>query len=199
VCPVDVLHAVCERFATSVYRELTEQWRCGEISTQQLLPAWFAAISASREEMEAYIDTIDMDPSFADFEQYCRLRGVRLCIVSEGLRWYIDRLLARHGIHGIPVYANEVHFRDAKGVSFSYPWYSDETPAQGTSKSSIVRRFQSEGFHVIYIGDGRSDIEAARAADAVYARGYLLDFTRKHGIESQDFSSFRDLLPAETA
>jgi 2,3-diketo-5-methylthio-1-phosphopentane phosphatase len=170
-----------------------QKWMRGEISTQQELQACFGTIKATRTEMESLLTTIPMDPAFPDFLSLCQERGYRFAIVSDGLSWCVDHVLAQHGICGITVYSNEIHF-EPDGFRFSFPWYHAESPLRGVSKSALVRRYQAQGNSVVFIGDGLSDTDAVEVADVVCARAKLLQYCSKRGIQAVGFSDLSDLL-----
>ena len=67
---------------------------------------------------------------------------------------------------------------------------------QAFSISSLVlgQVLHHPGKNIIYIGDGLSDLEAARHADHVFATGHLLDLFNSEPVVCNGFSDFRDLL-----
>ncbi len=52
---------------------------------------------------------------------------------------------------------------------------------------------KERGTDIIYLGDGLSDLEAARQAGYVFATGHLLDLLDIHAIERSAFADFYDL------
>lgn len=200
LCDFDGTVVACEtvellyrRFAAPSCMELVQQWILGEIGTQEELQGCFATMTASRSEMEAVLDTVSIDPGFPALLELCRRREHAFALVSDGLTWIIDHILAHHGIQDIAIYANQIHF-EPQGIRLSFPWHDPEYPKRGVPKPVIVRRYQAEGWRVAYIGDGLTDIEVLGVADAIYARDRLLDYARQHGIEVVSFSDFSDLL-----
>jgi len=188
-----VLDSMYFRFGSSACREINRRWERGEIGTQDEIRDCFATVSASRQEMEAFLDTVPVDLAFPRAYEYFRKQGHVFAIVSDGLRWYIEYILRRFGIEGMLIYANEIYFEPG-GYKFTFPWYDDHTPKRGTGKSAIVQSYQKDGFQVVFIGDGLTDTEAALSADLVYARDSLADFTRINNIPAIEFTDFGDLL-----
>jgi 2-hydroxy-3-keto-5-methylthiopentenyl-1-phosphate phosphatase len=189
----NVLNSLYEKFAAPSYRETLERWNRGEISTMEEIETVFATVSASRAEMEFFLDTVELDPGFPSLLTYCLAAGIKFVIVSDGLRWYIEYIMRYHGIQEVAVYACEIHF-ERGGYRFSYPWFDPSTPLRSVSKSTIVSDYQSRGYKVVFIGDGVSDFEAAQVADIVYARDVLLDYTKHHGIQAREFSDMGDIV-----
>ena len=192
VCPTQMMDFLYQRFA-ACGMEFAERWGRGEISTQEEIVSTFATVSVSREEMEAALDTIEIDPHFPVFLEFCRNHETSFAIVSDGLEWYIDYILSRHDIHGVDIYANQIHFQHG-GFHFEFPWYDDETPMRGVSKPMIVRRYQDRGAKVVYAGDGMSDFEVIGVADHIFARRKLARYAREQGVDFTEFNDFGDLL-----
>jgi 2-hydroxy-3-keto-5-methylthiopentenyl-1-phosphate phosphatase len=200
LCDFDGTVVACEtvtllyrRFAAPSCTELVEQWMRGEIGTQEELQGCFATMKASRGEMEAVLDSVSIDPGFPSFVESCRQRGHAFALVSDGLTWIIDHILARHGIQDVTIYANSIHF-EPQGIRLSFPWHDPQYPKRGVPKPIIVRRYQAQGWRVAYIGDGLTDLEVLGVADVVYARDRLLDHAREQGMEVVGFSGFSELL-----
>lgn len=189
----NVLNSLYEKFAAPSYKETLERWNRGEISTMEEIETVFATVSASRAEMESFLDTVELDSGFPSLLNYCLEAGIKFAIVSDGLYWYIEYIMCYHEIQEVSVYACEIHFEPG-GYRFSYPWFDPSTPMRSVSKSTIVRDYQSKGSKVVFVGDGVSDFEAAQVADIVYARDELLDYTKDHGIQAREFSDMGDII-----
>lgn len=193
ISPMVVLDSLYFRFGSPACREINRSWERGDISTPDEIRGCFATMSTSQMELEAFLDTVPIDPAFPQAYEYFRKIGYPFAIVSDGLRWYIDYILHRFGIEGMCIYANEIQFEPG-GYQFSFPWYDDHTPKRGTGKRAIVQNYQKDGFRVVFIGDGLTDTDAALTADLVYARAGLADFTRVNNIPAIEFSDYSDLL-----
>ncbi len=81
----NVLNSLYGKFAAPSYRETLERWNRGEISTMEEIETVFSTISASRAEMESFLDTIELDPGFPSLLKYCLETMITLVIVSDGL------------------------------------------------------------------------------------------------------------------
>ena len=191
--PCIVMDALYRRYAAPSWEEVTARWERGEIGTRQEIETNFSTITAGRAEMERFLDTVPLDPGFRSLVDLCRERGHVFALVSDGLTWYINHVLDRHGIQGVRVYANEVYF-EPEGFRFSFPWYSEESPKRATSKVTLVRQHQALGMRVVFIGDGLSDVEVAGVADVLYARDALLAYCQERGIPARPFVNLEDVL-----
>lgn len=188
-----VIDLLYRAFAEQSCWELVDRWIRGEISTIEEMQGCFSTMKATREEMEAVLDRVEIDPGFPEFVDFCKERGYLLAILSDGLRWYIDYVLTHHGICDLPIYANEIHFLE-DGYLITTPWYSPQTPRRGVSKPGIIQDYRAMGYKAIFIGDGLSDIEAVSAADLLYARDELLEYCQKHGFPAIAFKDMRDVI-----
>ena len=189
----EVIGKIYKKFACGNCEQLVKMWIQGEISTPEEIQGCFATIHATQQEMESELCSISIDANFPAFLDFCRKQNYPFAILSDGLQWYIDFILNLHGISGVTVYANQIHFKPT-GFEFSFPWYDPNTPKRGTSKPLIIERYQNMGYQVTFIGDGLSDVEAVHFADKVYAKGKLLEICRSQNLPVIGFSDFADLL-----
>jgi 2,3-diketo-5-methylthio-1-phosphopentane phosphatase len=153
----------------------------------------FATVHASRVEMESELAKVDLVPGVPDFISMCTEHGYPFAIVSDGLQWYIEYILQRHGITDIPIFSAQIHFKP-DGFRFSYPWFDPAVPLRATSKPSIIRRYQENGSKVAFVGDGTSDFEVVGIPERIYARRKLAEYSRSQGVPAIEFTDFYDLL-----
>ena len=192
VTTINVLDSLYEQFAGPSYPIHMERWNRGEISTMEEIEKVFSTVKASRQGMEAFLRTVNIDPGFKPLLGYCREKTYPFAIVSDGLRWYIDYVLNAHGIERTNVYAGDIFFEE-EGFRFEYPWFDPAFPLRSTAKPVIVKEYQRRGHRVIFVGDGLSDVEAAEIADVVYAKDVLLEISRERGIEAREFEDLFDV------
>jgi 2-hydroxy-3-keto-5-methylthiopentenyl-1-phosphate phosphatase len=164
-----------------------------EISVREALreQAHFIAFSLD-EAAQVLHERVPFDTSFAEFVAWARAHDIPLTIVSSGVDELIARGLQRHGLSDVPVIANSV-VRDAQGR-----WvmrFRDPVP-NGTDKAALVRAARERGARTIFIGDGRSDFEAALQADVRFAKrgAGLARFLEQKKVAFSTFSSFHEIL-----
>lgn len=189
-CTIDMLYG---RFAAPSWVQVTQRWERGEIGTREELTANFLSMKASRAEMESALDAVTLDPGMPALLAFCREREYPFAIVSDGLTWYIEYILGRHGVHDITSYANQIHF-EPQGLRLSFPWYDPSSPLRGVGKAAITRRYQQQGYRVAFIGDGLSDVEVVGVADVLYAKDSLLRHCRERGAEAIEYSTLLDVV-----
>ena len=169
-----------------------ERWRRGEISTMEEIELIFRTVKATRQDMETFLRTVELDPGFKSLVNYCNNQDTPFAVISDGLRWYIDYILDFHEV-GIPdVYAGDISFT-SDGFHFDFPWYDPAYPLRSTAKPLIVKDYQRQGYSVIFIGDGLTDVEAAEVADVIYAKDVLLYEAGERGIQAQQFENMHDI------
>jgi 2-hydroxy-3-keto-5-methylthiopentenyl-1-phosphate phosphatase len=192
ITTINVLDSLYEEFGGPSYRHYMERWGRGEISTMEEIEQIFNTVKATRQEMEAFLRTVELDPGFKSLFGFCREWDYPFAIVSDGLRWYIDYILDFHEVRGVVVHASKISFT-GEGFRFEYPWYDPSYPLRSTAKPLIVDDYQKRGYHVIFVGDGLGDVEAAEVADVVYAKDVLLREARARGIDVLEFENLHDV------
>jgi 2-hydroxy-3-keto-5-methylthiopentenyl-1-phosphate phosphatase len=115
-------------------------------------------------------------------------------VISDGLDFYIRRLLDREGHADVPVLANRLEFEPGGKLRPSFPNFEGGCGRCGTCKGAEVRRRQAMGQTVWFAGDGISDRCAAPVADRLFARRDLLRFARAQGIPATPIDSLADVL-----
>jgi 2,3-diketo-5-methylthio-1-phosphopentane phosphatase len=193
ITPGDTLSILYNRFAGPECLELEKRWSQGEISAPAEMQGCFGSMRTTRAELESALDPVQIDPGFSEFFGFCQEQGYAFAVLSDGLRWYIVYILQRHGIPAPAIYANEIEFAP-DGVHIHSPWYRPDTPLRGTSKPAIIQKYQAEGYAVVFIGDGPTDIEAVAVADYVFAKGRLAEYCRGNGIPFITINNFFDVL-----
>lgn len=143
--------------------ELGAQAREGSISPEQAFAERLAAIRPRRGEVDAlsraYVDAIA--PGCADALRRFRRSGVRIVIVSSGLRHALYRLAYRLGIDAYDVHAVDIRF-DALGA---YLRYDEESPlTSGIGKRSVIEALDVER-PLLVAGERASDFAIRGAAE----------------------------------
>lgn len=197
ISTADVGLSIYQRFGGLGQRQYTEQWRRGEISTQQEYELSFATIKARPEEIETFVATVPLDPAFSDFLSLLHEKGHEFYIVSDGLRWYIEIVLHANGVQGLDIISCDVRYENGRYV-FDFPYANpDCQPCGGlcaTCKRDVVLDFKARGYAVVFIGDGRNDRYAADVADAVLGKKILAEHCERAGIPYFRYDGFADVI-----
>jgi 2,3-diketo-5-methylthio-1-phosphopentane phosphatase len=191
----DVTDTLLEAFGKEGWRDIEEDWLAGRISSLTCMRRQIACLNASREELDEVIDAIGVDEGFAAFVEVVAGYGWDLSIVSDGLDYAIKRILCRHRLSTLPLYANHLTRAGARGWRLDFP-HADAAcgPASGLCKCVFTRRGRAAGSKVLVIGDGRSDFCVADSADLVFAKGGLTAHCLGKGLSHVSISGFGDAL-----
>lgn len=193
VAPADTVDALLERFAGPEWQRIEEQWVRGEIDSRQCMAAQIALVEGDDDALEAFLQSVEIDPGFAGFVDYVK-DFADFAIVSDGLDYPIRHAIRKLGV-SIPLYANRLAFRH-RGLGISFP-HADAACAVGSGvcKCAVARSLDAgRGLPMILIGDGRSDLCIARSADYVFAKGTLRRFCEAENINHSPFETFGDVL-----
>ena len=191
----DATDQVLEKFAEGHWREIEDDWSRGIIGSRECMQRQIALIRATLPELNSFLDTISIDLGFRGFLSFCRSNALPLTIVSDGVDYFIKRILKTHQISGLPIMANVLNFSkedDRDIFALSSPHASDMClSASGVCKCKVVEQAETR----IYIGDGRSDFCVSDKVDIVFAKDRLADYCRNQEIPFIRFDGFTDLLP----
>ena len=189
----DVGNVLFQTFADTSCREWVARWIRGEISSRTCLEAECALARASREELERFARAQEMDPHFPSFVRTCRENDISIAILSDGLDFYIERMLTKYHLSDVPFFANRLVLDHGK-LKPEFPYYDEGCGQCGNCKVFHLTRGKQDGEQVVYIGDGYSDRWAAEKADVVFAKRDLLKYCREQGIACYEYADFGDVL-----
>jgi len=144
----------------------------GQIGTREaLIKQWGMIEHTTWEEIFTIVDTMKIDPSFYDFFNWVIEENIKFIILSDGFQKYINRILEYNEINAesFDIFANDVDLVDNKlKLTFNTP---ECNHGCANCKYFHVLKLKNEGYKIIYIGDGLSDIlPTAELADFIYAK-----------------------------
>ncbi|HEX7383522.1 MAG TPA: MtnX-like HAD-IB family phosphatase [Burkholderiaceae bacterium] len=168
----DVLDRVIETFSPNEeWRDWEEAWEHGRLSARECLRRQVENLRVRREELFDYLLQVRVDPAFAEIVEWARGRRIEVTIVSDSFAPLIDHILGNNGIEGVHVYANDLVFSGNHLV----PAFPYAEPACRRSANAKARHLQP--YHrdhcLVFAGDGHSDLDAALAADLIFAKSTL--------------------------
>lgn len=196
---VNVTDTLLERFADPQWLPIQEDWLAGKLGAREVLEKQMPLLRARRNELDALIDSIEVDPYFADFAFYCSDAGHSLFILSDGFDYWIERILRRtlpahNGGLNVAVYACGLTWNEDRPL-ISFPYFPEGCiHGCATCKPALFDRLRAAAGRAVIIGDGASDLLLARRADTVLAKNGLAQFCRRERIACHSFDNFRDVL-----
>lgn len=193
----DTTDLVLETLADPAWRDAEEDWVAGRITAATCMRMQVALIGGSAADLDALLDTVELDPGFIAFVAWCDEHGLPVSIVSDGVDHFITRILARHGLAHLPVVANRLA-GEAGAWVLKQPWGRDGCAAgSGVCKCAALGAW-SDGPPppTVYVGDGRSDFCVSHRADLLFAKGALADYATARAQPFIPFDTFDDVTAA---
>lgn len=189
----DVGASLFNHFSSKKNRGTVQLWLEQKISSRECLWRECSYIDASRQELLAASERIEMRKGFPEFVSFLKTRLTPLHILSDGLDFYIQAFLARYGLHDLDVHANCGHFVNGS-IYPSFPYFARGCGFCGCCKGERISSLSHAGELTIFIGDGFSDRCALEVADIVFARGDLETLCRETSVACLPFSDFFDVI-----
>ena len=198
IAHVDVTDGVLSRFALPQWEEIEADWKAGRFGSRECMARQVDLVRAPREALDAYLDTVDIDPEFPAFVADCRARGLDVVVISDGIDYSIRRILSRYGLDDLPLASNSLELLGGDRYRLQFPEANAKCSAgSGTCKCRVSSR-RANGRSRLLIGDGSSDFCLAAEADLVFAKDKLLQRCIERRLPHRacpDFASARRLLP----
>lgn len=128
---------------------------------------------------EVMKEKLVFDPDFADFHKFCVRNKIPFNVISAGLKPLLKAVLENHlgaDAANIEIISNDMQLSE-DGQNWSVIW-RDDTPL-GHDKAASIQAFKTDSAVldedelpplIVFIGDGVSDLPAAREADILFAR-----------------------------
>jgi 2,3-diketo-5-methylthio-1-phosphopentane phosphatase len=188
----DTTDAIFDRFAPS-WRVIEALWEAGEIGSAECMRRQVELMDASAAELDEELDALKIDPTFPAFVRFCEAAKIELSVISDGVDYFIRRILNNAGLAHLPVRANQLIRRDLRRYSLGHPYQrQDCATGAGTCKCAHAGAGCASPYTIL-IGDGRSDFCVSHRADAVFAKKSLLNYTAAQGIAAFEYATFADV------
>lgn len=189
----DFYHIIIDKYMGSEGKEFYTEWKKTKKINVEFLNKIFGSINLSERELFDEISQIPLDKYAKDFIDKVRRNGGDFYIVSAGTSYYIKILLEYLDIKDIPVISMEGIYSnggikitpDPNGEYFSEVF--------GLDKRKFVESIKRDYEYIIFAGDSEPDLQAAKAADFVYARGELAQLLDKDDMVFTGFSDFKQI------
>lgn len=185
-------------------KELDAAIHSGELSFRDASEQMWGSLNVPFDDgFEVMKNRLEMDPDFQEFHNFCIKRHIPCNVISAGLKPVLRRVLdefvgenARH----IDIVANDAQI--SKDGSEWKVFWKDDT-ALGHDKAASIQEARAQASDsddeqsplIIFIGDGVSDLPAARECDVLFARRglHLEKYCIEHKITYIPFDTFKDI------
>jgi 2,3-diketo-5-methylthio-1-phosphopentane phosphatase len=193
----DVGNQLFRTFAGDKAVEIVERYLRDKINARQCLQEECAAVeSLTPQEFEQFTEQFSLDQHFKEFVEFCESRQIPLVILSDGLDFYVERILRRQGFDRIPFFANHVDFvQNGSRTTLvpSFPYADSECDLCANCKRNHLLTLSADDDVIVYIGDGISDRCPVRFADIVFAKRRLIKYCQQQNISYHEFHHFGDV------
>ena len=186
----DTTDDILSRFALPEWEEIEAEWKAGKIGSAKCMQKQIALIKASRAELDGALDSLAIDPSFFDFNAFCESNNLPLTVISDGVDYFIKRILSRYALDYLPIIANTLAI-EASSYSLTCS-YSNPACSFGYGVCKCTQMAKVTG-KKIFIGDGRSDFCAVHKADLIFAKGSLAVYCQQQNIPFTSYVDFSEI------
>ena len=192
----DHIMSIMEKFAPPEAEEVKNRILSQELTIQEGVSQLFQLLPTNlqNEIIQFLIETAEIRTGFHEFIQFVNENNISFYVISGGMDFFFFSLL--QGI--IPkeqIYCNETDF-SAEFITVNWPHPCDEHCQNhcGLCKSSLIRKLSdTNDFHIV-MGDSITDLQAAKQADKVFARDFLITKCEENHIAYTPFGTFHDVL-----
>ena len=182
-----------QNFAHGDWQKIESDYLKGYLAVEQSNKLQYALITEPKEKLQEFVrQHIEIRQGFVEFVRYCQDANIALVIVSSGLDFYIETVFVQIGMQKLEVHCGRTSF-GTDGIVVSYIDPEDGVINDGFKKKYLTW-LKKRDSNIVYIGDGLSDLEAARNADYTFATDHLLRLLDAGSIAHSAFSDFYDVL-----
>ena len=191
----DNIVAIMQNFAPPEAETIKQQILSQELSIQDGVGKLFSLLPTSlQDKITDFIrETAVIRTGFTEFVQFLRENNISLYIISGGMDFFVYPLL--EGLIDFErIYCNTTDFSN-ETIQVNWPHSCDEHCENkcGLCKSTLIRNLSSQSDFNIVIGDSITDLQAAKLADKVFAREFLITKCLEHHISYTPFETFHDI------
>lgn len=191
----DNIVAIMQKFAPPEAEAIKQQILSQQLSIQEGLGMLFSLLPSSlQDKITTFIkETAVIRTGFTEFVHFLQKNNISLYIISGGMDFFVYPLL--EGLVDFEqIYCNTTDFSN-ETIQVNWPHSCDEYCENkcGLCKSTLIRNLSSQSDFNIVIGDSITDLQAAKLANKVFARDFLITKCKEHHIPYVPFETFHDI------
>ncbi|MEW4285153.1 2-hydroxy-3-keto-5-methylthiopentenyl-1-phosphate phosphatase [Priestia koreensis] len=191
----DNIIAIMKQFAPPEWSSIKDDVLAQRVSVQEGVGKMFSLLPSSlkNEIIEFLLKKAEIREGFQEFVAFAREKGLPLYIVSGGIDFFVEPLLDGL-VEPSSIYCNGSDFSGER-IRITWPHDCDEHCDNGCGccKPSLLRDLAHGDDFKVVIGDSITDLQAAKLADAVIARDFLIEKCEELSIPYRPFSTFHDV------
>jgi 2-hydroxy-3-keto-5-methylthiopentenyl-1-phosphate phosphatase len=191
----DATDAILEAYAHPEWQRIEQEWVSGRIGSRDCLRQQMALVTATPQEIDSLVDSIEVDAGLVPLLAMCGSHDVPVRIVSDGFDRCLQRILYREALNlgpylaAIPMVSSHLEYQSGRwDVTFTAPVVSCEHGC-ATCKPLVMNTLNPTDRPTIFVGDGLSDRFAAASADLVFAKGPLAHYCDQHAIACHPYDT----------
>ncbi len=190
----DTIDLLVEHYLGVEYRRnVSRRLLTGQITIREVLVEEFDQLAVTPEEIaEFLLARVQVDPHLNELIAFAAERGYPLTVLSSGMDLLIHPLLHAAG-STVPVRCNRL-VCDRSGARPHLRIEFRDDSDNGHDKAAVLREARRDGYEVVYLGDGLTDVACAREADVLFARRQLEDYCRRERIRYHPLNGCVDVL-----
>ncbi len=183
---------VFERFAAPAWRDFEGEYHAGRLSVEQFNASALATVEATYDDLRQFsVESVTVREGLLELLDWAHWHDWVVTVISNGFDFYVESVLDAIGADRVA--------RHAGRTSHDYRWHVTYYSPRGVAleegfKLSYAAAFQNAGDFVAYVGDGASDVPAAKLAQAVFARDTLLARLSGDHPQLHAFETFHDVV-----
>lgn len=196
----DNIIAIIKHFNPPGWEELVNKIISTEVSIQEGVGALFHLLPTSlKNEVVQYgISNAKIRDGFAQFLDYCKTQNIEFYVTSGGIDFFVYPILSAFNIPTDHIFCNGSDFSGER-IKITWPHACDDECPNGKCgmcKTSIIRKYASDEYERILIGDSVTDFEGAKIADVVFSRSHLTTKCNELNVATTEYETFFDIIEA---
>lgn len=191
----DLITTIGLEFGGTEARETIDKVQRRELSVREGVEGMFSAIPSHRmdEIVEFARRRTVVREGFYPFVDKVLDNGWLFAVVSGGFDFFVEPVIERYKSK-IEVFCNHLNTTgEFLKVEWAVTCDSECDGNCGLCKPSVLRQFRERVSFEVVVGDGVTDLKAARLADYVFARDRLAQACEAEGIPYTSFETFCDM------
>jgi len=186
-----MMHFVPDEAAPIIHKVLSRT-----LSVQEGVEALFGLIPSSKypEVVQFAREATRIRPGFESFVEYCSANNWKFAVVSGGFDFFVEPAISAVRDQ-VDVYCNRIDRAGSRlKVIWDHPCDGLCDGGCGLCKPTVLQRYAKNVRQSVVIGDGVTDLKAAKLADYVFARSGLAKTLQDMRVPFSPFETFYDVL-----
>jgi 2,3-diketo-5-methylthio-1-phosphopentane phosphatase len=147
-----------------------------------------------KDDFDLFINNIEIDQTFHELVDYCKVNNIELYVLSDGFDYYINKILAKENIKDLTIYSNKLSINEVNKLIPEFPYLDESCTSSANCKRNHIINHSGDEDYTIFIGDGNSDKFTAEFCDFIFAKDDLLKYCERERITYFPYNDFHDIV-----